>query len=162
MKFKFIFLEELFGFPLVKLNLSSNSVNGLICVRLCMIDEKTSSSILLSRGVINLTHHKSHEHPQLLNIHQIYKFELIFFLNSLFFLFESIEVRLSPLCVNLPSGCRLRLSLSTSYWPIIWPSTDLSTLTYMNLIYIKNKNKFYFILEFILMKQIHVIFYYLI
>jgi hypothetical protein len=40
-----------------------------------MIDEKTSSSILLSRGILNLTHWKSHEYPQLLIKNQIYKFE---------------------------------------------------------------------------------------
>ncbi len=99
---------------MVKLNLSSNSRNGLICVRLCMIDETTSSSILLSRGILNLTHYKSHEYPQLLNINEIY----------------NIEICLSSLCVNLPSGCRLRLSFSTSYWPIVWPSSDRSTLTF--------------------------------
>ena len=38
-----------------------------------MIDEKRSSSILLSRGIINLTHYKSHEHPEQLNINEIYK-----------------------------------------------------------------------------------------
>ena len=59
----------------MKLNLSSNSKNGLICVRLCMIDEKSSSSILLSRGILNLTHYKSHEAPQELNVDEIYKFE---------------------------------------------------------------------------------------
>ncbi|CAF3369702.1 unnamed protein product [Rotaria socialis] len=32
---------ELFGFPTVKLNLSSNTNYGLICVRFSMIDEKT-------------------------------------------------------------------------------------------------------------------------
>ncbi|CAF3563600.1 unnamed protein product [Rotaria sp. Silwood1] len=104
---------ELFGFPFVKLNLSSNSKNGLICVRLCMIEEKSSSSILISRGILNLTHYKSHEHPQQLNVDEIY----------------NVEVTLSGVCVCLPTGCRLRLSLSTSYWPIVWPSSQLSTLT---------------------------------
>ncbi len=59
---------------MLKLNLSSDSGYGLICVRLCMIDEQTGSSILLSRGFINLTHYKSHQHPQQLIINQIYKF----------------------------------------------------------------------------------------
>ncbi|CAF1082531.1 unnamed protein product [Rotaria sordida] len=104
---------ELFGFPSVKLNLSSNTNYGLICVRLCMIDEKSSSSILISRGILNLTHHKSHEHPEQLNIDEIY----------------NVEITLSGVCVCLPAGCRLRLALSTSYWPIVWPSPQLSTLT---------------------------------
>ncbi|CAF1226462.1 unnamed protein product [Rotaria sordida] len=104
---------ELFGFPTVKLNLSSSSQVGLICVHLCMIDQNTSSSILIARGVLNLTHHQSHEHPKLLNINQIY----------------NIEVTLSGICVCLPAGCRLRLALSTSYWPIVWPSSQLATLT---------------------------------
>jgi len=64
---------ELFGFPIVKLNLSANSEYGLICVRLCMIDENTSSSILLARGFLNLTHYKSHEHPEKLKPNEIYQ-----------------------------------------------------------------------------------------
>ncbi|CAF2635219.1 unnamed protein product [Rotaria sp. Silwood2] len=102
---------ELFGFPNVKLNLSSNSKNGLICVRLCMIEENSSSSILISRGILNLTLYASHEHSQQLNVDEIY--------NNIIWC----------VCVCLPSGCRLRLSLSTSYWPIVWPSSQLSTLT---------------------------------
>ncbi|CAF4104228.1 unnamed protein product, partial [Rotaria magnacalcarata] len=104
---------ELFGFPTVKLNLSSNTNYGLICVRLCMIDEKISSSILISRGILNLTHCKSHEHPQLLNIDEIF----------------NVEIILSGICVSIPAGSRLRLALSTSYWPIVWPAPQLSTLT---------------------------------
>lgn len=46
------------------MNISSDTGYGLICVRLCMIDDKTSSSILLSRGILRLTHYKSHEHPE--------------------------------------------------------------------------------------------------
>ncbi|CAF0802533.1 unnamed protein product [Adineta ricciae] len=113
--FQIIFFEfvDLFGFPRVRLNLSSNSPDALICVRLNMIDEKSSVSILLARGILNLTHYKSHEHPEKLNVDQVYP----------------IDVTLSGLCVSLPIGCRLRLSLSTSYWPIVWPSTNLSVLT---------------------------------
>ncbi|CAF4539907.1 unnamed protein product [Rotaria sp. Silwood2] len=68
-----------------------------------MIVEKTSSSILLSSGILNVTHYKSHEHPEQLNIKEIY----------------NIEITLSGVCIYLPSSCRLRLSLSTSDWPII-------------------------------------------
>jgi hypothetical protein len=50
-----------------------------------MIDDKTSSSILLSRGILDLTHYKSHEHPQQLNINQIHKFVFkIIFNHNLF------------------------------------------------------------------------------
>ncbi|CAF3284546.1 unnamed protein product [Rotaria sp. Silwood2] len=64
--------HKLFDFPTVKINISSDTGYGLICVRLCMINEKTSSSILLSRGILNSTHYKSHEHPEQLNIKEIY------------------------------------------------------------------------------------------
>ena len=62
------------------IDVSTNSGYGLICVRLCLIDQQNGSSILLSRGFINLTHLKSHENPQLLNIDQISKY----FFSSLF------------------------------------------------------------------------------
>ncbi|CAF4090235.1 unnamed protein product [Rotaria sp. Silwood2] len=97
------FVKELFDFPTVKINISSDTGFGLICVRLCMIVEKTSSSILLSSGILNVTHYKSHEHPEQLNIKEIY----------------NIEITLSGVCIYLPSSCRLCLSLSTSDWPIV-------------------------------------------
>ena len=58
----------------MNLLLSSSTTGGLICVRLCLIDEKTNRSILLARGILNLTHRQSHQHPQLLQPDQIYPF----------------------------------------------------------------------------------------
>ncbi|MDP9138880.1 MAG: hypothetical protein M3N38_12015, partial [Pseudomonadota bacterium] len=40
-----------------------------------------------------------------------------------------IAVKLNEIAQTVPAGCRLRVSLSTSYWPIAWPSPELATLT---------------------------------
>lgn len=55
------------------LNVGTNSGYGLICARLCRIDEQSGSSILLSRGFLNLTHNKSHENPEVLTIDEMSK-----------------------------------------------------------------------------------------
>jgi predicted acyl esterase len=66
-------LQDLLGFPWVSLDVSCNQPNGFLCARLCSIDRATGASILLSRGVLNLTHRRSHEHPQPLQVDQLYR-----------------------------------------------------------------------------------------
>ncbi|CAF3955493.1 unnamed protein product [Rotaria sordida] len=104
---------ELFGFPSVQLSLSSNQPNALLCVRLCAIEPETCASILVARGILNLTHFNSHEHPEELEINKIY----------------NIDVTLSGVCVRLSAGYRLRLAVSTAYWPFVWPSPQSATVT---------------------------------
>ncbi|CAF4053184.1 unnamed protein product, partial [Rotaria sordida] len=104
---------ELFGFPSVQLSLSSNQPNALLCVRLCAIETETCASILVARGILNLTHFNSHEHPEELEINKIY----------------NIDVTLSGVCVRLSAGYRLRLAVSTAYWPFVWPSPQSATVT---------------------------------
>ncbi|CAF1327007.1 unnamed protein product, partial [Rotaria sordida] len=104
---------KLFGFPSVQLSLSSNQPNALLCVRLCAIEPETCASILVARGILNLTHFNSHEHPEELEINKIY----------------NIDVTLSGVCVRLSAGYRLRLAVSTAYWPFVWPSPQSATVT---------------------------------
>jgi hypothetical protein len=64
-------------------------------------------------GVLNLTHHASHEHPGLLEPARRYP----------------IEVVLDQIAYRLPQGHRLRLAISTAYWPFVWPSPQAATVT---------------------------------
>src|SRR5262249_11746505 len=40
-----------------------------------------------------------------------------------------IKLRLNEIAHVFPAGHRLRLSISTCYWPIVWPAPDPATLT---------------------------------
>jgi len=40
-----------------------------------------------------------------------------------------VRVQLDDIAYRVPAGHRLRLAISTSYWPVIWPSPEPVTLT---------------------------------
>ncbi len=42
---------------------------------------------------------------------------------------EDISFALDHIAYRVPAGHRLRVSISTAYWPLIWPSPDAATLT---------------------------------
>ena len=81
-------------------------------MRLCDL-RPDGTSALITFGVLNLTHHASHEHPTALIPG------------------EAIEVdfALDQIAYRLPQGHRLRVAISTSYWPTIWPSPECAAVT---------------------------------
>lgn len=102
----------LFGFPHIQLALSSDKAYGQVIVRLCIISPTDGTSILLSRGVLNLTHNHSHETPAPLHPNQPF----------------IVKFKLNAVSCLILKGWRLRVGLSTSYWPFIWPSPSTFTL----------------------------------
>ena len=76
-------------------------------------DSVVLSSALITHGVFNLTHHQSHEFPETVS-------------GS-----EKITIRfcLDQIAYQLPAGHRMRLAVSTSYWPTIWPSPVAAQIT---------------------------------
>ena len=84
----------------------------MICVRLGDIapDGRISR---VTYGLLNLTHRDSHEFPQALVPGKRYR----------------IKVKLNDLGQAIEVGHKLRVSISTSYWPIAWTSPDSATLT---------------------------------
>ncbi len=96
---------DITGAPQVSLSLTPDSANALIAVRLLDL-RPDGTSAMITYGVLNLTHHQSHEHPQALNpgeeIHA--------------------TVILDHIAYRIPAGHRLRIALSTAYWPFVWPS----------------------------------------
>ncbi|CUH41019.1 Cocaine esterase [Jannaschia seosinensis] len=71
------------------------------------------SATRISYGLLNLCHRDGHEDPQLLAPGE----DL------------TVEVSFKHIAQTLCAGHRLRLSLSTSYFPIAWPSPEPVTLT---------------------------------
>ena len=64
-------------------------------------------------GILNLSHRESHEMPSLLTPGERYR----------------VRVKLNDIAHAFPPGNRIRLAVSTAYWPLIWPSHEPVTLT---------------------------------
>jgi predicted acyl esterase len=103
---------EILGFPEAELEVEVDEPAALVAVRLCDVAPE-GPSLLVTRGLLNLTHRDSHEHPAPLEPGRRY----------------SVRVRLDAIAQAVPAGHALRLSLSTVYWPWAWPSPAPVTLT---------------------------------
>jgi hypothetical protein len=64
-------------------------------------------------GLLNLTHRESHENPELLEPGRRYR----------------VRVQLNDIAYVFPTGHRIRVAISTTYWPMIWPSPEPVTLS---------------------------------
>jgi uncharacterized protein len=103
---------ELFGTPTVRLSLAVDRPYAMLAVRLCAV-APDGSSRRISYGLVNLCHRDGHDRPAPL----IPKERV------------SVAVPLGMLGEALSPGYRLRLAISTSYWPIAWPSPQPVQLT---------------------------------
>ena len=72
----------------------------------------SGESLRVSYGVLNLTHRDGHEKPALLVPGERYR----------------VRIQLNDAGSAWPAGHRVRLALSTAYWPTIWPSPEQATL----------------------------------
>ncbi len=102
---------EILGHPQLKLEISVNQPLAIVAARLCDVSPQ-GDSLLVSWGLFNLCHHRSHENPEPLIPNQKIQVE---------FPLRACAHRLLP-------GHRWRLSLSTSCFPHAWPSPKLVEL----------------------------------
>jgi putative CocE/NonD family hydrolase len=103
---------EILGFPEVVLVASVDRPGALVAVRLCAV-APDGASLLLTRGLLNLTHRDGHAESCPLEPWRLYE----------------VRVRLDAIAHAIPAGHRPRLSVSTAYWPWAWPSPEPATLT---------------------------------
>jgi len=103
---------EILGAPIVTLDLASDRPVANVVVRLCDV-HPSGESLRVSYGVLNLTHRDGHEKPALLTIGERYR----------------VRVQLNDAGSVFPSGHKVRLAISTTYWPMVWPSPEEATLT---------------------------------
>jgi hypothetical protein len=94
------------------LELAADRPQALVCVRLCDI-APDGTSLLVTRGLLNLTHRDSHAEPQPLVPGERY----------------AVTVPLDAIAHRFRTGHRLRLAVSPTYWPLAWPSPEPVTLT---------------------------------
>ncbi|HYB85465.1 MAG TPA: CocE/NonD family hydrolase, partial [Streptosporangiaceae bacterium] len=103
---------EIVGFPVARLELSVDRPLALVVVRLCDV-WPDGASTLITRGLKNLAHRDSDEHPAPLAPGERY----------------IVDIRLNSIGYQVPAGHRLRLAVSPTYWPWAWPSPEPVTLS---------------------------------
>jgi predicted acyl esterase len=103
---------EILGQPEVSVTVAADRPLALLVARLCDV-WPDGASTLITRGLLNLTHRCGHEAPRPLEPGRDYQ----------------VRIRLDAIAYAVPPGHRLRLALSSSYWPWVWPSPELVTLT---------------------------------
>jgi hypothetical protein len=100
------------GAPVLDIRLSSDKPRANLIARLSDV-APDGASTRVTYGVLNLTHRESHEFPAALEPVRRY----------------AIRLPLSEIAHVFPRGHRLRLSISTAYWPILFPSPDGAALS---------------------------------
>ena len=104
--------QDIFGAPLVRLRLASDRPQAQVAVRLCHV-HPDGASTRITYGVLNLSHRDSHANPTALEPGTIY----------------DVTLALDHIAYRLPKGHRLRLAISSAYWPLIWPNPQAATLS---------------------------------
>jgi len=102
---------EILGAPVVSLDLRADKPVALLAARLCDI-APDGSSLRVTYGLLNLTHRDGHHAPVPLTPGS----------------WVRVRLRLNDIAHGFPAGHRLRLALSTSYWPIAWPAPEAAIL----------------------------------
>lgn len=105
---------EILGAPRLHLRFSVDKPLALAAVRLNDV-RPDGQSTRVTFGCLNLTHRDSHEHASLLEPGRIH---------------EAV-IELDDIAHAFPAGHRIAVSVSTTYWPICWPSPELATLAVM-------------------------------
>ena len=102
---------EILGAPIVTLDVASDRPIANLVVRLCDV-HPSGESLRVSYGVLNLTHRDGHENPALLAIGERFR----------------VHIQLNNAGSVFPTGHKVRLAVSTAYWPMLWPSPEKATL----------------------------------
>jgi putative CocE/NonD family hydrolase len=103
---------EILGAPVAALEVSVDQPVAFIAVRLNDV-APGGASTRVTYGLLNLTHRNNHEHPRPLEPGK----------RSL------IKVTLNDVAYAFPPRHKLRLAISTSYWPIAWPAPEPVTVS---------------------------------
>lgn len=103
---------EVFGCPNFEALVASDQPEANICLRLCDV-APDGTSLLVSEGVLNLSHRLGHESPVPLTPGEP----------------VPVTVRLDALGHKFAAGHRVRLTLSSTYFPRAWPSPKTAVLT---------------------------------
>lgn len=96
---------ELLGQPIVEVTMASDAPIAMVAVRLSDVNPHEAAT-RVSYGLLNLNHYDGPDAPKPLTPGAL----------------RTYRVKLNGLAQSFPPGHRLRISVSTSYWPVVWPS----------------------------------------
>lgn len=102
----------LVGAPMAVLSIGFDQPEALVAVRLSDVSPDGQAA-RVSFGLLNLSHRYDHAEPLPLEPRTVY----------------TVRIPLKEAAYVFAAGHRLRVSLSTSYWPMVWPSPSLATLS---------------------------------
>ncbi|MFP4140751.1 MAG: CocE/NonD family hydrolase [Phycisphaerae bacterium] len=103
---------EILGAPCVDLQISCDQPQAMAAVRLSDV-RPGGQATRVTYGLLNLTHRDSHEQPEPLEPGKRY----------------TVRVGMNDIAQRFPAGHKIRVSVSTSYWPLAWPSPQPAHLT---------------------------------
>jgi len=103
---------EILGAPAVTLEVASDRPVAQLIARLCDV-HPDGRSLRVSFGVLNLTHREGSAAPSALMPGQRCR----------------VRLQLNDCGAGFPAGHRIRLALSTAYWPMVWPAPETATVT---------------------------------
>jgi putative CocE/NonD family hydrolase len=102
---------EILGYPIAKIRVNADVPVAQIAVRLTEVTPE-GKSWLVTYSVLNLTRRDSMEQPAALKPGEFY----------------DIELPLYMVAHRFRRGNRIRVAISESLWPLIWPSPQIATL----------------------------------
>ena len=103
---------EILGAPVVEVEVAADRPSAFLAVRLNDV-APDGAATRVSFGILNLTHRDGHESPAPLEPGRRTR----------------IRVQLNDAAHTFRAGHRIRVAVSTAYWPIVWPSPAAVTLT---------------------------------
>ena len=98
---------EILGSPYLDITFEVDRPDAIVAVRLSDVqpDDKATR---ITYGVLNLAHRDGHAEPQPLEPGRRYR----------------ARVKLNDCAQIFPAGHRIRVAVSTSYWPLAWPAPE--------------------------------------
>ena len=103
---------DILGQASLEIDIAVDRPLAQLCARLCDV-APDGTSVRVAFQVLNLTHRDSHEQPTRIVRGQRMR----------------IRLDLPDVGYSFAKGHRVRLALSTSYWPIVWPAPEPVTMT---------------------------------
>jgi uncharacterized protein len=103
---------DLLGAARLRLHLRCDQPLGFVVARLCDVGPD-GASVRIAHGMLNLCHRGGAEAPQPMVPGQV----------------ETVDLVLDQMAYRLKAGHHLRLALSTTYWPFVWPSPVATVVT---------------------------------
>ena len=103
---------EILGFPRLRLRVAADRARAVVIARLCDVSPE-GESLLVTRGVLNLAHRAGHD-----RVSELVPGQPV-----------TADLRLDCAGHRFARGHRVRVAISPTYWPWVWPAPEEATLS---------------------------------